>query len=664
MNPLAIVVACAALLGLSAITSLLAGRRNHLALGTATTGCVLSCTLGLCASIYTLLNDYSGSFRMAWTLPLGEFHVAIDSLSAFFLCCVFLVSGVTSLYAAGYFKSHFGNEPIHANLSFYNMLVGSMVLLLVTRDAVLFIMAWEVMSIASFFLVTAEHEKSEVRRAGYLYLVASHLGTVFLLLLFALLSRRTGSFDFDIWGTSLHATAPIRNICFVLAVAGFGVKAGFWPIHIWLPYAHPAAPSPVSALMSGVMIKMGIYGILRSLQFLGPPPAWWGQLLIAFGIASGILGVLLALAQHDIKRLLAYSSVENVGIVAIGLGVGVLGQSQGQPTIAYFGFAGALLHVLNHALFKSLLFQAAGNVVLSTGQRNIQALGGLSRPMPVTSVLFLLGSVAICGLPPFNGFVSEWLIYVGAFRGSGWLATPLAASSVCALFALALIGGMAQACFARAFGVIFLGQPRSALARQAHEVRPIMLAPMVVLAGLCALIGIWPSAALRIVQPAASQMSGTMSTPHDSISMLGSLSRVALVLVSLVLFLALIRKCLLHRRVISTGNTWGCGHPAPTSRMQYSAASFAAPLLFMFRPLLGARIRQNGSPEYFPIQTQFEEHFSDIAGERVILPAADSIVRVAARLRVLQQGRVQLYLVYVFATLIVLLVWLLAFKGA
>ncbi len=663
MNPLVIVVACAALLGLSALSSLLAGRRNQVAIGIATAGCVLSCAIGFCTSIYAIVNAWTGSYRRAWTLPLGEFHVAIDSLSSFFLFCLFLLSGMTSLYAAGYFKGHPGNRPVHANTSFYNLLVASMVLLLVARDAVLFIMAWEAMSIASFFLVTTDHEKEEVRRAGYLYLVASQLGTVFLLLLFAMLSHRTASFDFDFWAASPHATAPIRNICFVLAVVGFGVKAGFWPLHIWLPFAHPAAPSPVSALMSGVMIKMGVYGMLRTLQYLGPPPAWWGQLLIAIGIVSGVLGVLMALAQSDLKRMLAYSSVENVGIVAIGLGVGVLGQSQMQPAIALLGFAGALLHILNHALFKSLLFQAAGNIVHCTGERSMQALGGLSRQMPTTSILFLIGSVAISGLPPLNGFVGEWLIYLGAFRGSGGLSTPFAASSACALIALALIGGLALACFGRAFGVTFLGEPRSSLALEAHEARPSMLVPMVVLAALCATIGIWPAAAMRIVQPAASQMAGTSWVPGDSIKMLGSLSRVAIVLISLVLILTLVRKRLLRTRTVSAGNTWGCGYPAPTARMQYSAGSFASPVLFMFRPLIGAKVQGKVATEYFPTDTRYEEQFADIAADRVIVPAAEGILRVAARLRVLQHGRVQLYLVYIFAALIVLLVWQLAFKG-
>lgn len=255
-----------------------------------------------------------------------------------FCFCLFLISGVTSLYAAGYFQYHPGDKPICINIAFFNLLVASMVLLVLARDAVLFMMAWETMSIASYFLVTAEHEKEDVRRAGHIYLVASQLGTVFLFLLFGLLSRSTGNFNFDMWASSNGAAMRIPSICFLLAVVGFGAKAGFWPIHIWLPYAHPAAPSPVSALMSGVMIKMGIYGILRTLQFLGPPAAWWGQLLIAIGIVSGVLGVLLALAQHDLKRLLAYHSVENIGIISIGLGVGVLGQSCGQPVIAFLHF--------------------------------------------------------------------------------------------------------------------------------------------------------------------------------------------------------------------------------------------------------------------------------------------------------------------------------------
>ena len=386
---------------------------------------------------------------------MGEFHVGLDPLSAFFLLCVFLVSGLAALYGSSYLRTYIGKRRLAPPLMFFNLLVATMALLVVARDGVLFLIAWEMMSIASFFLVTYEGEREDVRRAGMTYLMAAHLGAVFLFILFGLLSRAAGSFDFDSFARVGAAGSELINVCFLLALVGFGTKAGFWPFHIWLPDAHPAAPSHVSAVMSGVMIKMGIYGLLRVIGFLGSPPPWWGVTLLVIGAVSGVAGVLHALAQHDLKRLLAYSSVENIGIIALGIGIGLLGQSHGEPALAFIGYAGSLFHVLNHGLFKGMLFQAAGSVLHATGTRDLESLGGLSRRMPVTSLMFLIGSVAICGLPPLNGFVSEWLIYVGAFRASGALPTVWAVTSISVVPALALIGGLAAACFVKRSASLF-----------------------------------------------------------------------------------------------------------------------------------------------------------------------------------------------------------------
>ena len=390
-----------------------------------------------------------------------------------------------------------------------------MLLVVVARNGVLFLMSWELMSLASFFLVTLEDEKESVRRAGWIYLVAMHLGTAFLLAMFLLLGKNAGSLDFERLST---AAAP-SGVFFLLAVIGFGTKAGFIPMHVWLPEAHPAAPSHVSAVMSGVMIKTGIYGLLRMLTLLGPPPAWWGWTLVAIGVVSGILGVLYALSQHDLKRLLAYHSVENIGIIAMGLGVGVLGISYENPTMAALGFTGGLLHVVNHAVFKSLLFLGAGSVLHATGTGELDRLGGLLKRMPVTGATFLIGAAAISGLPPLNGFVSEFLIYLGAVAGLGsqaHIAPAWPLMSVLVVGGLALIGGLAAACFTKAFGIVFLGEPRSDEAAHAHEAGAAMRWPMVVLAGLCVLIGLaaplWP----LVLQPAvAAVLPENMSEAAD-----------------------------------------------------------------------------------------------------------------------------------------------------
>jgi hydrogenase-4 component B len=657
MTPLAICLVSVAILAASALSSMLLTRAVSTSRWVATLGCVLACIVGLASSVTALLREVDQCIRLGWNLPVGAFHVGLDPVSAFFLLVLFLVSAITSIYAAGYAHAHGEHDRAPLQLGWSNLMVASMVVILLARDAILFLMAWEAMAIVSFFLVTTEHEREDVRRAGYIYLVASHLGTLFVFLLFAWLYRNTGSLDFDVWASLRGTAMPYSSLAFVLAIIGFGTKAGIWPLHIWLPYAHPAAPSPVSAMMSGVMIKMGIYGIIRSLLFLGPPAAWWGALLIVVGILSGVVGVLLALAQHDLKRLLAYHSVENIGIIALGMGVGLLGQSQGQSAIAFLGFAGAMLHVLNHALFKGLLFQAAGCVLLQTGQRDVNVLGGLSKRMPATSALFLVASIAICGLPPLNGFVSEWLIYSGAFRCGGLPSSRLAVLAIAAITSLALIGGLALACFTKAQGIVFLGEPRSPAADRAHEVGALMLGPMVSLALSCAAIGLFPLAALRLVAPAVRIITGGTPVSASAMTMVGTLSLIALVVFGLVASLLLLRMLLLRRRVVTRAATWGCGYPVATPRMQYSAGSFAAPVLATFHGLVAARECGEMSTDIFPVGASRAIKYRDVAADWAAFPLAAALYQASARLRVLQQGRIQLYLVYLFVTLISLLFW-------
>ena len=320
---------------------------------------------------------------------------------------------VVAIYAWGYLSE----EPhLVRTLPFFPLLIGSMELVLIAANGFWFLVAWEVMSLASFFLVVTEHDKREVRHAGWIFLIATHLGTAFLLLFFVILSSHSGSMGFDSFRSLQSLPSATASFLFILALVGFGTKAGVYPFHTWLPHAHPAAPSYISALMSGVMIKTGIYGLLRAVTFLGIPAFWWGGLLVILGVVSALLGVLNALMQHDLKRLLAYHSVENIGIIVIGIGLALLGSSAGQPTLVYWGLAGALFHVLNHSIFKGALFLAAGGVLQRTHTRNIDRLGGLIRFMPLTASCFLVGAAAICGLPPLNGFFSEWVLYVGLIQ--------------------------------------------------------------------------------------------------------------------------------------------------------------------------------------------------------------------------------------------------------
>lgn len=657
------ILASVALLCLSALVVVLYFHSDRVALGIGTAGAVGACTVGLMAAVTALLGGEEGSFRVAWSLPLGECHVALDALSSFFLVCVFLVSGLSAVYGYGYLHASMGRRKLAPAVFFFNILVAAMVILAVARDGILFLLAWEIMSLASFFLVTYENEREDVRRAGMTYLIASHLGVIFLWVLFAILGGNAGTYDFD---TLLTATAPVggsANLCFMLALVGFGTKAGFWPVHIWLPDAHAAAPSHVSALMSGVMIKMGIYGLLRVMTFLGHPPPWWGGLVIGVGAIAGIAGVVYALAQHDLKRLLAYHSVENIGIIALGIGLGFLGQSLGNATVVFLGYTGGLLHILNHGLFKGLLFMGAGSVLKGAGTRNIEILGGLYRRMPTTATTFLVGSIAICGLPPLNGFVSEWLIYLSAFSGAGQFPTVWGVATVSILPALALIGGLAAACFVKAFGIVFLGDPRAAGASQAHEAGMAMRAPMVVCALLCLLIGLWPSGVIQLVTPVTTLLGHVSVASAEIEGPLVGITRAAIVLLVLIALLAVFRRVLLSGRHVDHRATWGCAYAETSPRMQYTSTSFAEPLLAPFAPLIPSHLLQEGPSGYFPAKAHYEAHVGDMAGERFLIPVTRRVIRTLSLIRVIQQGRLQLYLVYIALTLLVLLVWQLMDVG-
>ena len=469
------------------LVALLCNRSPRLSAFWGIGGTTLGCGLGLVAAVQTLMGAPAFVFYHTWTLPYASFSIELDALSAFFLLPVLILSPLAAFYGQQYLAHWHGHKSLGTAWFFYNVLVASMILVLVARNGMLFLVAWEIMSLSSFFLVVFEDEKPAVRRAGWIYLAATHIGTTFLLVFFMLLGRESGGLDFA--GFAAHS-APLASLLFLLALIGFGTKAGFVPLHVWLPEAHPAAPSHVSALMSGAMIKMGIYGLVRALTFLGPPPAWWGSLLIVIGLSSGILGILLALAQHDLKRMLAYSSVENIGLIALGLGLGILGLHAETPLLVALGFGGALFHVLNHSLFKGLLFLGAGALLHQTGTREIDRLGGLMKYMPWTGVTFLIGAAAIAGMPPLNGFASEFLVYLAAFHSVTELNSPAVFQSMAIIAGLALIGGLTVACFTRAFGIIFLGAPRTQLTTRVNEVGWTMRLPMLILAGCCALLGL------------------------------------------------------------------------------------------------------------------------------------------------------------------------------
>ena len=618
-------------------------------------GCVAACGLALFPACASLVSGYGFEFHCAWNVPGGSFAIALDALSGLFLLPVLILGAVGAVYGMEYMRK----SDVRAHWLFYNLLVAAMMLVVLARNGVLFLVAWEGMALASFFLVATDSHKDQVRVAGWIYLAATHLGTAFLLGLFALLEGAAGSLNFSDF-SDLSLSAGTASAIFLLAIVGFGAKAGFMPFHVWLPEAHPAAPSHVSALMSGAMIKTGIYGLVRILTLLGPTPAWWGWLLVGVGAFCGVAGVLFALAQHDLKRLLAYSSVENMGIITLGLGVGLIGLSANLPLVAALGFAGALLHVINHALMKGLLFLGAGSVLHAAGTGDLNRLGGLLKRMPRTGITFLVGAAAISGLPPLNGFASELLIFLGAFHGVVTDAPGVTASLLVVLVALALISGLAAACFTKAFGSAFLGEPRSMEANQAHESGLRMAGSQWILAALCAAVGLMAVAAIRLVMPAVAVVTGASAIVNPVAPLFSALQSVSVIFGLFLLFvgtLALIRRRLLAGRSVREHVTWDCGYVAPSPSMQYTASSFTQPLTQLFEMLLRTRRRLEGPQGLFPGNGRFSTHTADVFQEYLYRPLFVGVAYAAKRLRFLQHGSIHLYVLYIALTLLVLLVW-------
>jgi len=625
-------------------------------------GNVAGSALGLVSAAWCLYTGGFDTITYPWAVPLGTISLGMDALSAFFLIPMFLLGGLAALYGGEYIRPWFGRKSVGAHWFFYNLLIAGMAAVVTARDGLLFLVCWEVMSLAPFFLVTFDDGKESVRQAGWTYLIAAHLGAVPLIVLFILLGHGGSSLAFDVFGAAVTTGTVGAGTLFVLALLGFGAKAGFIPLHVWLPEAHPAAPSHVSAVMSGVMIKTGIYGIMRTLTFLGPPQVWWGAALIGIGLISGLMGVLFATAQHDLKRLLAYSSVENIGIISLGLGVGLLGRAAGMPVVSVLGYGGALLHVLNHALFKGLLFMGAGAVLHSSGTAQLDRLGGLMKRMPRTGFAFALGSAAVAGLPPLNGFAGEFLVYFGAVEGGFFGASVVSVSAWCAFAGLAAVGGLAASCFVNAFSSVFLGEPRDASLPGAHEPGPAMLHTMTALAALCLMAGLFAPGVLGIAVPALSILSGYTASEvgymlAGATGMLVPLSVMFAVLLSLIALIAWIRLRLLAGAMVESSVTWDCGYAAPTARMQYTASSFAQPVARLLGGLFGTGGRAMAVSGLFPRPTSFETGVPGGPREYLYRPLFTWTAETLGRFRWLQHGRIHLYVLYIALTLVALLVW-------
>jgi len=650
----------------SAAISLLSARLPRVLRLVATPMFGMAGLAALTAGLLALLNGNVTTAELPLGLPWLPWRVRFDALSGFFFCVVGIVSFAVGVYAPGYVRGlERGDNSLPALGGFSGLFLTGMLLVLLADDAFMFMVAWELMSLSSYFLVPWRHDHAANRRAAFLYLLMAHIGALAILLGFGVLASFGHGFAFD---AMRGADLPFAwaSIAFVLAFFGFGMKAGLVPLHAWLPEAHPVAPSHISALMSGVMLKVAVYGFIRVLFDLIGDFHWqWGVAVLAVGSVSALMGVLYALMQHDLKRLLAYHSVENIGIIFIGLGLAILFLASGHKVIGAVAFVAALYHTINHAVFKSLLFLGAGAVLHSANERDLEKMGGLLRRMPWTGLFFLVGCISISALPPFNGFVSEWLTFQAALQAwqldSGVLRSivPIAAAM------LALTGALAAACFVKVYGVAFLGQARSRQVRHTRRAPISMRVGQGILALLCLLLGILPTAVIGLLNSVPEQLleQGLQQATANSWLWLTPVSaRTAsygapLVAVTLLIVLVLglwvfgrgirrVRRC----------NTWDCGFAPPSAAMQYTASAFSQPIRRVFGLLFHIResveVQDDGRPSHSLQVDDRAWRIFYVPLERLVESAARQVVR-------LQSGSIRTYLGWTLGTLLILL-WVTA----
>jgi hydrogenase-4 component B len=671
------------LYGIGAVGSLLCLRHERIA-NLVGFGCAtVAGAFGIGAGIMMLTagpGDGKGAFEL-WPslIPYLQLTVKLDPLGAFFVLIVSVLALALSVYSFGYVQGFYGRKNVGVLAAFYNALLMATTLVFTASNAFFFLIAWEIMALTAYCLVSFEHEKSEARSAGVLYFVMSHIGTGCLILGFLLLfqaagGQSPGDYSFDTFrALGEKMSAGRRDAAFLLFLFGFGVKAGIVPLHIWLPEAHPVAPSNVSALLSGVIIKTGIYGLTRVLfDFMGTPPNWWGVTILTIGTVSAVLGVLYALMEHDLKRLLAYHSVENIGIILMGLGAALMFLHTNHPVLAALALIAGLYHTINHAIFKALLFLGAGAILHATHTRNMEEMGGLIKRMPKTAFCFLIGAVAISALPPLNGFVSEWLTYQSLLQGFGTTGSLVRLMFPLSGAMLALTGALAAACFVKAFGITFLAQPRSEHAAHAHEAAPTMVLGMGLLTAACVFLGLFPTLFLKLLNPLTQQLLGqplpaylsradgwVLGTTQElggTVSTAGiALMGICLLPIPLVLWLLFARRA--QTRI---GPTWDCGLRGLTPQMEYTATGFSKPIRMIFKALFRPRRevqREYDYSPYFAKTLRFESHIEEAFVTRIYRPLNRGILRVSRRMRGLQAGSIQAYLIYIFITLLLLLLF-------
>jgi len=635
--------------------------------------------LAVAAGIWTVENGTTEKAILVLGLPDLPFHLRLDALSGFFLTTIGLLAFYVSVYSIGYVRGFIGQRPVMRLVIFYSFFIAGMFMVVLADDALFFLISWEFMAAASYFLVMYEDEKAENKRAAFLYLVIAHIGAVAILLSFGVMAglatdfRDFSGYTFDAMRASQF---PVEwaTAAFFLSFFGFAAKAGIIPLHVWLPEAHPVAPSNISALMSGVMLKTAIYGIIRvTLDIIKVFPWWWGAVVLVFGLVSAVMGVLYALMQHDLKRLLAYHSVENIGIILIGIGLSMVFMSFQMPLIAALALTAGVYHTMNHAMFKGLLFMGAGAVLHATHERNMEEMGGLIHKMPWTAVLFLIGCVSISALPPFNGFVSEWLTFQAFLLSPSLPAPILKLLMPIGAAILALTGALAAACFVKAFGVTFLGRWRGHHKPKIQEVNWPMRIGMMMAAATCLLLGILPTLFIGWMDTIPVQLVGsTISASAGTYGWLwltpvaserASYSGITVFLGILAVVAAVY--ILLHVKpgAIRRGHVWDCGFEKLTERMQYNATSFSMPIRRIFGYLFNIKeqvdLAQQSAHSAFPKRLNYYLRVRDRAWGWLYKPIAEASFWLSRKVGMLQQGRIQTYLIYSFITIILLLVFVI-----
>ena len=658
IDGLLIVVAAWFLLGIAGIAAM----RDFRIVGRALFPLSAAISIALAAIALSALPSPPEVAVLAIGLPGLPFHLRLDALSAFFLLLLGLASAGVSIFAGGYFREGEGTPPGLICLQYHLFLAG-MALVLVADDAYAFMVSWEVMALASFFLVTTNHRIPEIQRAGYLYLLIAHIGAISILLCFGVLQANTGDYTFA--NMRAQHLSPFWSSCaFLLALFGFGAKAGILPLHVWLPEAHPAAPSPVSALMSGVMLKTAVYGLARvAFDLAGAPLWWWGVVALALGLATALFGAIFAAVQVDMKRLLAYSSIENMGLIVVALGLAIVFHAYHMRSLAALALTAMLYHCLNHAIFKSLLFLGTGSVLHATRERSLGKLGGLMRYMPWVAWTVLVGVIASAGLPPSNGFASEWLL-LQSFLFTGGLPNPYLKMLVPVFAAgVALVAALAGYVMVKFFGVIFLGRPREERLAQAHDAGGLERIGLAWLAAGCILLGLFPAAVIEAIDPITVSLVGNglarsgragdwlllapVSAERASYSPL-----LVLVMTIAIVVLAIVAVHRFYHGRLRRAPPWDCGYPWQTARMQDTAEGFGQPIRQIFEPFYRM---QRVLPSAFDTKPRYRVTVEDPLWGWVYLRIADSTEAVSRWVGLLQRGRISIYLLYSFLTLVALL---------